>query len=436
MKNLKRICSSTKPPERRTMSDFQITDASKVTFHPLYRGEEEDGFVVVGRPEIDSFVSIPAEAVEVIDLLDSGKSVGQVKKMLNQKYEAVVVVEEFVQDMIENELVHYIDSTELVTTSPPQKDLFSWISADHVGWMFSTYAQVCYAAAAVGSVVLFAVFPEYIPQPEDYFFHPWYSVAVGFMFFFGWGLVAIHEVAHLFAAKAVGTGGYFSLGYRLVFVVAQTHVSNIWKVPRKKRYIIFFAGMAWDSTIVFVCLIVLLLHDYRILGIPELIYHFLKAVIFIKVWSILWQFRFNMRTDIYNALVNYSRCRNLMGDARTYMKNKISQLWGKKAEDMEGIPDHEMKAIKFYAPLYVVGTGVTLVTFFFRRLLVLVLQVIRAFEGFTAGYSADPRAFADAVILILLNGFYYGLLLYLILRPRWGGLKQVYLKRIKSFISF
>ncbi len=407
------------------MPDYLITDETTLKFHDLYKGEEEDGFVLVGRQDIASYLSIPSEALEVIDLLDSGKTVGEVKKILEEKYREEVEIAEFIEDLIKNEMVKSIDGVEIITTSKEQNPLFSSVKAHHVGWLFSTYAKGVYILTFLLCLVLFAVFPRYIPEPRDYFFHPWYSVAVAFMFFFGWILVAIHELAHLFAAKYVGIEGNFSLSNRLVFVVAQTNLGNIWTVPREKRYTVYFAGMAWDTVMVFTCLVLLLSSDYGVVALSDLQYNFLKAVVFVKVWGIIWQFRFNMQTDVYYAVANFFKCKNLLGDAQTYIRNGVSRVWSRiKKVELGSMPAYEMRAVKLYAPLYFVGTFVTLATFFFRTLLILYLQVVRAFDGITAGYGASPAGFTDAVVLIVLNTFNYGLLAFLILRPRWPSLKQ------------
>lgn len=408
-----------------TMAEYRITEETRVRFHDLFRGQEEEGLVLVGRKDIGSYVSLPKEAIEVIDLLDSGKTVGEVKKVTEEKYGEDIGVEEFIRDMIANEMVKTVDGYEVATTSQVQKDLFSRVTARHVGWMFSRYVWIAYGGMAVLSVFLFAAFPQHIPRPEDYFFHPWYSVAVGFMFLFGWVLLAIHELAHLFAARSVGTEGYFSLSNRLVFIVAQTNLGNIWTIPREKRYVVYLAGMAWDAVMVFVCLVLLILSDYNIIGLPVLVYNFLKAVNFIKVWGIIWQFRFNMQTDVYYALSNYFKCRNLLGDTQGYIRNAAARIVTRiKKADMSSNTEQEMRVIRIYAPIYFVGTFLTLVTFVFRQLYVLALQVIKAFDGLTAGYAASPPAFMDAVVLVVLNAFFYGLLAFLILRPRWASLKQ------------
>ena len=118
------------------MADHQITDTSTVAFHELYKSEEEDGLVLVGRRDIGSYVSLPAEALEAIDLLDSRKTVGEVKKILEEKYGEEVEIEEFIKDMIDNEMIKYVDGIEIATTTKVQKDLFSGITRKHVGWMF------------------------------------------------------------------------------------------------------------------------------------------------------------------------------------------------------------------------------------------------------------------------------------------------------------
>ncbi len=415
------------------MTDIHtITDESIVKFHTLYKGEEEDGLVPVGRQDIASYVSLPVEAVEVIDLLDSGASVGEVKSILEKKYGEEVEIEDFIQDMISHEMVQYINGTEIPTTSPVQKRLFTGITSKHVSWLFSKYAWYLYMGTAVASLAIFAFFPQYLPEPQDLFFHPWYSVAIIFVVFFSWVLVAIHELAHLFAAKTVGIEGNFSLSNRLIFLVVQTNLGNIWVVPRKNRYIVYLAGIAWDTVTVFISLVVLLLSDQGYINVSTLLYNFLKTIIFIKVWAIIWQFRFNMQTDIYYVVSNYWKCGNLLSDAQTYIKNGLSRVWHRFTPvDMSSTPESEMRTIKMYAPLYFFGTFVTLATFFMRTLPIVLLQILRAFEGLTVGYTADAGAFTDAVVLIALNILRYGLLGYVMLRPRWQSLKQ----RISAMVS-
>ena len=137
------------------VDEYQITDESTVTFHDLFREKEEDGLNLVGRQDIGSYVSIPVEAVEIIDLLDSGKTVSDVKRILEEKYGGEVEIEEFIEDMITNEMVKSVDGYEIATTSQAQKDLFSMVTGRHVGWMFSRYARIVYLGIAVSCLTIF-----------------------------------------------------------------------------------------------------------------------------------------------------------------------------------------------------------------------------------------------------------------------------------------
>ena len=405
--------------------NYEIKEESVIKFHDLFRGEEEEGFVLVGRLDIASYVSLPSEALELIDLLDSGMTVGETKKFLEEKYGEEAEIEDFIEDMITNEMVKSVDDYQCETKTPQQKAVLRGVTQKHVGWMFSRVAWGVYAGMAVTCLAIFALYPEHIPSPVDVFWHPWYSVAVIFMFFFGWILVAVHELAHLFGAKAVGIEGNFSLSTRTIFVVAQTNINNIWTVPSGKRYIVYLAGMAWDTATVFICLVLILLTDYGYIDVPELWYNFMKALVFLKVWGIIWQFRFNMQTDVYFTVTNYLKCKNLLGDTKTVLKNFAARFIKRiKKVEMSGIPEHEMKTIKWYTPLYLFGTLLIVITFFFRNLPILYLMVLRALDGIKAGYAANSTAYTDAVVLIGLNVFNYGLLGYMMLRPRWGGIKQ------------
>jgi hypothetical protein len=91
-----------------------------------------------------------------------------------------------------------------------------------------------------------------------------------------------------------------------------------------------------------------------------------------------------------------------------------------------------MKAITYYTPIYLFGLIVTLATYLMRNLPLLLLQIIRAFEGVTTGYVENPPLFIDAVVLIILTSFNFGLLGFLIVRPRWNGFKQWFNSVVRS----
>ena len=77
--------------------------------------------------------------------------------------------------------------------------------------------------------------PEYFPSYSDFFFLDNYIVVLVVSFALGLTLVFFHELGHLLAGKAAGVEGCFSIGLRLYIPVAETNLTQLWTVPRKKK---------------------------------------------------------------------------------------------------------------------------------------------------------------------------------------------------------
>ena len=134
-----------------------------------------------------------------------------------------------------------------------------------------------------------------------------------------------------------------------------------------------------------------------------------------------------MQTDVYYAVADYFKCRRLLPDAQANIKNFLSKFIKKiKKTDFSDTPPSEMRAIKWYTLLYVVGTSVTLAAYFLRSFPIFILQVTRAIDGITAGYAGNPGLFMDGVVLICVASFGWGLWSYLVLRTRWERIKQIF----------
>ena len=57
-----------------------ISDNSSVQFFPLHRNPDENGNFLIGRPETSTFIVLPKIGIEIIDLLQNGMTVGEVKQ--------------------------------------------------------------------------------------------------------------------------------------------------------------------------------------------------------------------------------------------------------------------------------------------------------------------------------------------------------------------
>ena len=193
-----------------------------------------------------------------------------------------------------------------------------------LNFLVSPLALIFYVACLLFIVGTFVVVPGLRPKAADWFFSTSLSVSMFGNFIMAWTIVLGHEMAHMLAARQVGLAGILSIGYRQRFIVAQTDVSDVWRVPHRKRYNVYLAGLAYEFILMTTILILLILDStgFLVLGTTGLI---LKAVLYARVLSVFWQFRFNMQTDIYYTIGNLLNHKNLMEDSRAY----LAYLWAR-----------------------------------------------------------------------------------------------------------
>ncbi len=193
-----------------------------------------------------------------------------------------------------------------------------------LNFLVSPLALIFYSACLLFAVGTFVAVPGLRPKAADWFFSTSLSLSMLGNFVMAWAIVLGHEMAHMLAARQVGLAGVLSIGYRQRFIVAQTDVSDVWRVPHRKRYNVYLAGLAYEFILMTTILILLILDSAGslVLGTTGLI---LKAVLYARVISVLWQFRFNMQTDIYYTIGNLLNYKNLMEDSRAY----LAYLWAR-----------------------------------------------------------------------------------------------------------
>lgn len=193
-----------------------------------------------------------------------------------------------------------------------------------LNFLVSPLALIFYIACLLFIAGIFVTVPGLRPKAADWFFSTSLSVSMLGNFVMAWAIVLGHEMAHMLAARQVGLAGTLSISYRQRFVVAQTDVSDVWRVPHRQRYSVYLAGLAYEFILMTTILIFLILDSAGsvVLGTTGLI---LKAVLYARVISVLWQFRFNMQTDIYYTIGNLLNHKNLMEDSRAY----LAYLWAR-----------------------------------------------------------------------------------------------------------
>ena len=383
------------------------TPDSRVELYPLVESREGDQFIL-GREATGTFLSVGDPERKFLRLLEQGLTIRKACRAFGDFFGLPEVkVGSFLDTLAESGFLRSVDGRPLREEPREKKFHLTRLEPRHVAFLFSRPFLALYGAVVVAALVLCVRHPEYLPRYRDVYFLPSISLSLIINALVGWMIVVPHELFHLFAAKSVGCETGIGIGHRLMFVVAQTDVTNLWKVPRNRRNIVYLAGMISDLMIGSALVFGMWANDRGLLALHPYAYAFLKSALFIIAFKLGWNFLFYMRTDVYYLLANLLRCQNLYRDTVTFLKNELAReiKWIRPVV-ADPIPDREKRIVHLYAVFFLVGTLLTVAAFSIA-LMPLGLLVRNAITtGFAAGVAGKTVSLVDSAVasgLILLQ---------------------------------
>ncbi|MEO3887641.1 hypothetical protein [Nonomuraea sp. B5E05] len=367
-----------------------MSGASRVRLHPLTR-QEEGGEWIVGRIETGTFVALPAVGVRFIELIDDGYEVVDVKQRLLAEFGKEFDTDGFLGSLLDLGFVSEVDGHRVTTQTP--KCTFAKVRPTHVRWLMHPATGLATALVVAASSMALAFSPELVPGPTDMIWTDRGSVFLLSQAIVAWGSIFLHELAHLFTARAVGVPGRMQFGTRLQFLCAQTDVSGIWSAPRATRMVVYLSGMAVNAVIASL--------GIWILHLPEThpLHAFGPLIFLTQVVLLANQFLFFMRTDVYFVAQDLAACRNLYRDASLYGRYLVRRLAGLAADDPSArLPTRERRIVRGYAYFFVPSSLICVSLFLLVTLPVMVRLVTSALGRVAAMEST--AAVMDGVIVL------------------------------------
>ncbi|MGW7483316.1 hypothetical protein ACWGH8_32525 [Nonomuraea muscovyensis] len=395
---------------RTVVNAVPVAAESRIGLHRLISRPDDDDpdVVVVGRAEIGEFIELPAVYGEAIRLLREGLPVGAVEQRLAAEQDVEIDVAELVEALTE---LGFVDSVDEQRLPDPAADAprshFRWLTARHVSWIFGWPMKLGWLLVVAAALVTLATRPDLLPHYEDFF----WSEYVGLTVLVNTVMVSLtlstHEMMHLMAARSLGVPGRIGFGTRLHNLVVQTDVTAVWGVPRRSRYRVYLAGMAWDLFLM-ASLTLLVAHA----ALPSLTKALLQALVVAVLMTIPFQLQVYMRTDLYYVLRDLLRTRNLFDDglafARYLRTRTVARLRRRPCpvEDPTGdLAPHERRATRVYSVFLVVGATVSLTAFALFAAPIAIVALFRAIGAIVDGLNGGSVLLAlDSGLLILIEG--------------------------------
>ncbi|HEY2578648.1 MAG TPA: hypothetical protein VGI74_20285 [Streptosporangiaceae bacterium] len=378
-----------------------------VRLHSLTMVAEDDA-VMVGRPDIGSYALFPEEGAQALRMLDAGLAVSGVADWYEQACGEPLDVADFLATLEDLQFIRA--EGEDKAGMPPVR----WRRLGR--WAFSWQAWLCYLALIVTAAAMIVQQPSLRPTYQHIFFTQYLSLIPIVLAVVQLPSVLIHESFHALAGRRLGLPSVLRLGRRLFYVVAETRLDSLLSVPRRRRYLPFFAGMLADVVQISALTVLAAILDRP--GIPAWCPRLCLAVAFTCVLRVIWQFMFYLETDLYYVVATALRCADLQNATRFYIKNRLRLLL-RRPSRQPGLDwsDRDHAVARWYALLLLAGYGFSLFSLMWAAIPTLVRFSSLIIERFT-GSGTPVAAILDATSFLALSSLQWGLVAYVAVRDR------------------
>ena len=388
-----------------------------VVIRQLSRQQEGQEFII-GRADTSTFLVLPADAVEILDYLATGITIGEAQSLYQIKYNEIPDIQDllsiledagFVEPIIDGigkrnkgniKEVGRLHKAEPVIT----RYHFNRIPQAFAQKLFSR--PVLYGCSLLIGLSLFLLIlePSILPTWNALFFSQNLTLMRILLTVMNYLALFLHEMAHLVAARSVGVSSRLGIGNRLWFLVAETDMTGIWSVPREQRYLPLLAGSLLDATSAAVIVLILYAHHQQWLPLHPIAHQFSQAMLLIYLIRLLWQCFLFVRTDFYFVIANYFGCKNLMKDTEVFLRNLVVGTLKKKNRiNQAHIPKSEMQVIRWYALIWIMGRLVAFYVFIFITLPLFWNYTLQISSILSIGYRVNSYAFVDAIVMSIIT---------------------------------
>jgi hypothetical protein len=368
--------------------------------------------VMVGRPDTGSYGVFPPAGAELLRRLQAGTTVAAGARWWHEETGESLDVEDFLETV---ESLGFVVPDDQQPT--PQVEV-RWRGLGRA--LFAPAAWLIYGVLIAAGLVAMALDPGLRPSYRNFFFTEHIALIPIALALGQFPLLLLHEGYHALAARRRGLPSTLGIGRRFYYLVAETRLDSLYSLPRRQRYLPFFAGALIDAVGVGVLTVIAAAGKHW--GAPPWAVGLALAFALSGVLRIVWQAMFYLETDVYFAINTASRCTDLHGAAAHRLRTRLARLrrrdlatgWG-TAEDWS---EHDHAAARWYAPLMVAGYGLSATT-----LLLVGLPAGWRFWGTVVHRLFGPERqsaanIADTLVFVALSLTELGLLAYVTVRDR------------------
>ncbi|HKE98571.1 MAG TPA: hypothetical protein VKG45_06555 [Actinomycetes bacterium] len=381
--------------------------ASRLTLPRLSVVPQGEEFLL-GDRGTGVFIAVPEVGVLAVRALDGRATLAEATAAVSEQVGQPVDVPAFAAVLAETGLVVAVDGRPLTPDRPVRRPSpLDRIPERLLRPFFSWPAWVLYGLLLAGSLALVVTVPRFRPTFEDFFFYPNPALCILGVITVNTLLSGGHELAHYLAARAAGVGGRFAISLRWYFPVFETELTELWAVPRRKRYSPLLAGMAFDSVVLAGCLTLRLAWSAGLVEPPLLLVRLAALVALTRLFVLTFQTMVFLRTDLYAVLVTALGNYNLHRVSRLNVRRWTFGLTPEEKAELADAHPRDRLVAPWFGLLIL--AGILLATWFFVRVFVPSTFVMGGWMlATTTSAPAHTGAFWQGLmigVLVLFRGF-------------------------------
>lgn len=391
------------------------TSNTHVTVYPFTRQEEGEE-VVIGRLDTAIFLVLPRDAVELLDYLIEGKTVGEAQSLYKQRYGEIPDLSDLLDNLecqgFVQPLKRQIEESQVLSRTTNRTSRSKSVA---VNFHFTNFPQplarkifsyhtLLSSGVLIGlALIALIIEPSIVPGWDALFFRENLTLMRLILSLIGYLTLFLHEMAHLVSARAMGVSSRLGISNRMWFLVAETDMTGVWSIPRSQRYLPFLAGSLLDAVSASILILIFFAQNYGWLVLCPFVFQLGRATLLIYIMRLFWQCFLFMRTDFYFVIANFFGCRNLMKDTEAFLWNQITRFWQwARPVDQSHIPVAEMQVVRWYALFWILGRIAALGSLVFISIPLLWNYCSQVLTVLSVGYQANPYAFIDAFLMTML----------------------------------
>ncbi|WP_367258557.1 PqqD family protein [Rossellomorea marisflavi] len=344
---------------------------------------------VVGSIYTNEYIEVPEEAVLIIQKLDGNLTLEEVSQWLKEEHNIDLDVLDFVNDLRELNFLETIDGIVLIE---PKKKILrnNKLTLLISNLFFNKASNLIYIIIFLSTIYLILFYEGLFPSYKDILVFNQIGLSIFTIVLLTWTLTIIHEVGHFLAAYKIDIPVKFNLSIRMYWLVAEADISGLWSVPRNKRYVPFLAGMAFDSLVLFISVILKI-------AVP-LLENIASLLVLLITIRFISHFMVFLRTDVYYVIMNSLNVRSLHTTSIEYIRNKF------RFNKLPEMKSNERNYIRVYSFVYLAGAFLSLCMLAFYSVPSMILMIRK-----TIDQLASLTTFANfldgclAMIVIIVN---------------------------------